>query len=214
LQRGVGWVDLTGAQTAAIETAVPPYDAVDVAMITHNHGDHYSTQSVSRHVANNPDVRIVAPPQVRANLSGIPRVESVSPPFHTKQDIVINGIEITVYHLRHFNQFGNDFSGVQNFGYLVRLGGLKLLHLGDVDYATDNLQGLGLKDENVDVVFLPTFNTLIRAANRDVILDEIDPGLVIGLHFQRNFVGGESQMVLNLYPDADVFKEPLEFRRY
>jgi len=103
---------------------------------------------------------------------------------------------------------------VQNFGYLVRLGGLKFLHLGDVDYAADNLEGLGFKEEEIDVVFLPTFNTLISEANRDLIIEVINPKLVIGLHFLPGRINAEPDQVLGLYPDVDVFTQVLEWRRY
>ena len=89
-----------------------------------------------------------------------------------------------------------------------------MLHLGDVQYSDANFENFNLKDEEIDVVFLPTFNTLISAANRDVIMNHINPKHVIGLHFRAQNVQAETAQVTQLYDNAIVFTMPLEFKRF
>ncbi len=205
------WIVLSGAETTKIENAQQPYGRIELAMTTHNHGDHFNPQSVRAFFNANPNAAYIAPPQV---LSGASQIWEVNPAFRTRVDTTVNGIELSVLHLRHFNQFGNDFSSVENFGYLVQLGGKKLLHLGDVQYSDANFENFNLKDEEIDVVFLPTFNTLISAANRDVIMNHINPKHVIGLHFRAQNVQAETAQVTQLYDNAIVFTMPLEFKRF
>ena len=115
--------------------------------------------------------------------------------------------------MRHFNQFGNDFSAVENYGYLIEIGGKKILHLGDVEYATENLEGFGLSTEEIDVVLIPTFNTLLSAASALVIQETIAPAHVVGLHFQQAQRAAEAAQVQALYPGASVFTEALQVIR-
>ena len=112
---------------------------------------------------------------------------------------------------KHFNQFGNDFSNVENYAYIVEIAEKRILHLGDVDYAADNFQAIAaVLDGPVDAVIMPTFNTLISAANRDLVEQFFDPGVVIGSHFRSSSLAVESQQFLDLFPDGAVFDSPLE----
>jgi L-ascorbate metabolism protein UlaG (beta-lactamase superfamily) len=203
-----GWILFPPAELALVESASPPYDRMAAAMVTHNHGDHYSSASLTAFLAANPTAQFIAPTQV--GLTANPQNAGVFPAFGTSQAVNINGVDIEVLHLRHFDQFGNDFSNVQNYGYLVHMGGKKFLHLGDVDYATDNFAPFNLTARDIDVVFIPQFNTLISQATRDVIENQIAPGQVVALHFQSTFVASESAQVLGFWPDAIIFDTALE----
>ena len=57
-------------------------------------------------------------------------------------------------------------------------------------------------------------HAVIIEANRDLIVEVINPKLVIGLHFLPGRLNTEPDQVLGLYPDADVFTQVLEWRRY
>ena len=126
-------------------------------------------------------------------------------PRGQSQALNINGVPITVFHTRHFNQFGNDFSGVTNLAYLVELGGKKILHVGDFDYAADNIQVFGLQPGELDAIIMPTFNTLISQANFNLIASMLAPRTIIAAHLQSGLLATERQQVLNLLPNAVTF---------
>ena len=98
-------------------------------------------------------------------MSGGSRVVSVTPDRGTQETVTVNGVTIDVLHFRHFDQFGNDFSDVENYGFVVHLGGKRILHVGDVHYGVSNFEPFGLADVGIDVVILPTFNTLLSSMN-------------------------------------------------
>jgi L-ascorbate metabolism protein UlaG (beta-lactamase superfamily) len=124
--------------------------------------------------------------------------------------IIANGIPITVNSMRHFDQFGNDFSSVQNFAYIVHIGGQKILHLGDAFYNEDNFRILDLLAEEIDVLIMPTFNTLIEAEQRELVETWIAPKAIIAAHLRLQEIAAEAAAVLELYPDAIIFDQPLE----
>ena len=113
---------------------------------------------MNTHLSNNANAKLIAPPSVAANFSGT-QIVNINPARGQSQALTVNGIEVEVLHLRHFDAFGNDFSGVQNFGYLVKIGGKNILHLGDVDMTVQNFQNFGLAEKGIDFVLIPTFNT-------------------------------------------------------
>ncbi len=134
----------------------------------------------------------------------------VTVPFQTGSQVLTSpGIEIEVFHMEHFDQFGNDFSRVQDYTYLVTMGGVKLLHLGDVDYIPENFAAFDFPSREIDAVVLPTFNTLISEANRDVILASVAPKHIIATHLRAGQLVTEEANVRAVYPDASIFTQPL-----
>ena len=206
-----GWINLNATEAAKVTNAQAPYDDVDLILITHNHGDHYSTSAVNTHLSNNANARLISPPPVAANFSGSQIVNS-SPARGESDILTVNGIEVEVLHLRHFDAFGNDFSGVQNFGYLIKIGGMNILHLGDVDMTVENFQNFGLADKGIDVVLIPTFNTEAHfmTSHRDALNSQIQPANIIALHLLSGSITTIQQQVNNLYPGATIFTTPLQ----
>jgi L-ascorbate metabolism protein UlaG (beta-lactamase superfamily) len=206
-----GWINLSLSELNKLKNADEPYDSIDVVLITHNHGDHYSTSVINSYLGNNPNTKLIAPPQVTANFSSS-QIVNITPSFWSSETVFINDIEIEVFYMRHFDAFGNDFSNVQNYGFLVRMGGYNILHLGDVEMTVENLQSFGFVEKNIDYVLIPTFNTEahLTQAHKDALLAEINPSNIIGLHLLSSSINTIKQQVNNLYPNAIIFSNPLE----
>lgn len=206
-----GWINITDNELNNMTSAIAPYNDIDLVLITHNHGDHYSIASVNAHLNNNSNARLIAPPQVRSNFSGS-QILTVSPSVGQSESLTINGIELEVLHMHHFDAFGNDFSNVQNYGFLIKIGGVNILHLGDVEMTVENLQSFGLAGKNINYVLIPTFNTQahLQTSHRDALLSQVNPANIIGLHLFFSGISSRKQEILNLYPDAIVFSEPLQ----
>ena len=89
------------------------------------------------------------------------------------------------------------------------MGGVSLLHLGDVDFIEENFENFGLADRGIDAVVLPAFNTLLMESNRDLIIEQINPKHIIAAHLRAGQLESEADNVRNIYPDATIFTEPL-----
>ncbi|HKJ16309.1 MAG TPA: MBL fold metallo-hydrolase [Xanthomonadales bacterium] len=201
-----GWVAPDVSEMNRIINAQAPYQDIEVAGTTHGHGDHVSYTAVNTMLSNQPNtVYIGATTEGVGNVSNQNRVQRADMARFTNEQYSINGIDITVYHTRHFNQFGNDFSGVTNLAFLVELGGKKILHVGDFDYRTDNINALGLEPGELDAIIMPTFNTLISASNFGLIQDLLEPRHIVAAHFQSGSLVSQRNGVLNLVPDAIIF---------
>ena len=207
-----GWVEPTADERTAIIEGSGLYVDVEVAAVTHRHGDHISSSVANQFLSRQPNAMFIGSPAagVGGSISRPGQTLPINLTRFANQQIEVNGVSLTVYHTRHFNQFGNDFSNEINLSYLVELGGRKILHLGDFDYAADNIQALGLAPGELDAVIMPTFNTLISAANFALISDLLAPGTIIAAHLQSAQLSSERNRVLNLLPDAVIFDSPGE----
>ncbi len=204
------WVRLPQPDLDAMIDGVAPFDSVDFALVTHNHPDHFNSTRVRSFLGNNPDASFIGPPQVRSVLGPHEQSLDVSPEF--QNEILVtgaSGIEVEVLHMEHFDQFGNDFSRVENFSYLVTMGDVSLLHLGDVDFIEENFENFDLANRGIDAVVLPAFNTLLTESNRELIIDQINPRHIIAAHLRAGQLASETENVRRIYPDATIFTEPL-----
>ena len=106
--------------------------------------------------------------------------------------------------------FGNNFSGVENYGYLVEIGGKKILHLGDVDFFAGNFSPFELTSENIDAVLIPTFNTLISSSNKSLMDSQIGARKIVCMHLQSTT---SIDQVLGAFPGSTVFSFSEQFIR-
>ncbi len=84
---------------------------------------------------------------------------------------------VTVLNLHH----GRDLRPpVQNLGFLIDLGGLRLLHVGDTEVTVDDVRAYALGDAGVDVLFAPGWFFGYRQWKP--LLAEIDAASTVVMH--------------------------------
>ncbi|NOT10076.1 MAG: hypothetical protein HOP28_17930 [Gemmatimonadales bacterium] len=196
-----------------LESGMGAFANIRVALGTHIHEDHILAAAARDFLNLVPTAWFVGPTALVDLLNGLPRTVAPNVPRGQRATILVNGVRIGILHVRHFNQFGMDFGAIDNYAYLVELGGKKILHLGDVDVTTANLSGFGLAAEGIDIVVIPAFGTLLTAASRDVINATIAPDVVIATHLRAAEGVADSTQVKALYPNAIVFRTPLDVTR-
>ena len=210
-----GWISPSNVALTAVENGSPPYDNIDIIMITHNHGDHYSTSAVQNYLTRFPNTKLIIPSSMESSFSShASQIVDLSISKFERVNLVENDISIDVLQVEHFDQFGNNFSTVESFAYLVRLGDKKFLHAGDLDYVDSQLDTFNLLSDSIDVAFIPTFGDLVSTANRDAIVNNVNPKNIICLHFLSNTLLTTINQVNNIYTNADVFRTPFETREY
>lgn len=210
-----GWVRPSAAEMMDVENGVAPFDDIDVIMITHNHGDHYSTAAVQNYLAAHPSTKLIIPSGMESSFSAYAsQIADFEVAKFERELVIENDISIDVLHIEHFDQFGNDFSLVESFAYVVHLGDKKLLHTGDIDYVDSQLDVFNLLDDSIDVVFIPTFGNLVNSANRDALINNVNPANIVCLHFLVNTMTTTLFQVSNTYPDAETFTVPFTELEY
>ena len=210
-----GWISPSTADLQAVVNGDPPFDDIDVIMITHNHGDHYATSAVQNYLSNHPDTKLIVPDTMKPNFAAYAdRIPDYTLNKFERENLIVNGISIDILEIEHFDQFGNDFSGDEAFAYVVHLDDKQFLHTGDIDYIDSQLGVFNLLNDDVTVAFIPTFGNLVSAANRDALIDNVNPDNIICLHFLTSTLSTTLNQVNNIYPDAEVFTTPFQTLEY
>lgn len=204
------FIDVPTSLQNTILDLQPPYDQTIAVLVTHGHSDHYNITPV-RNFINSSNAQLFIDSQSRPNFTSLGNnVENINLNRFSADSRVIGNTKITTIATRHFNQFGNDFSSVENFSYLIEISGKRILHLGDFDYANDNFQAIiSAINGEVDAVILATFNDLVNQQNASLVAQSFPNATIIASHLRAGNAS-DINAINTFYPDAVIFDQPLE----
>lgn len=208
-----------------MEIGHPPFANVNVVFISHVHPDHFDLPSTVRFLKAHPLTAVVAPTEVsqqlRKALAGkagkASQIRTVSAQSGQIITCYEGGIQIGVFPLPHGN--------VENLAYLVVLHGRTVLHVGDADIPMKALAGLKLFDHRIDLAFIPFWQL---TENAEAVRDQIGANVVVPMHLITHattadtkeyleHIGGYAGLLAKIrseFPNAEVFRTPLETRRF
>lgn len=196
----------------AVVSGQAPFDNIDLVLVTHSHGDHFSAAPVRRVLENNPRAIFVGTADAVASLTGMAdRAIALDVPEGQRQTREVNGIRIDAMAISHGIPPAGRRS-IVNLGYLMTVGGLKFLHTGDVDvqvHGADYLTALGLPGERIDVAFVQHFYLSTPAPNAFVTTG-IQPRFIIVSHLQYTDEAPNYPQILRNFPDAVVLRTELD----
>lgn len=187
LYRGLGgYVKPTEQQRRARERAEPPFDNVDLVLVTHNHPDHFDAAVVASHLEANTDAVLITTPMAVDLLrqegdrfrSVSDRVSGVCPAEGESEYFEFGEIEIEVLNLHHGR---NRSLQVENLGFVVELNGVRFLHIGDTLATAEELAILDLVQRKIDVAFVPYWH-LLDAQKARSYLEAIGATTTVAMH--------------------------------
>jgi L-ascorbate metabolism protein UlaG (beta-lactamase superfamily) len=217
-QYGIHYAFLPAAEREKIETAKMPFDKIDLLLVSHMHLDHFHPESVGLYLTHNPKATLVSSQQVVdeveknfKNYQAIKaRVTGATPPLREKVAMKVAGIDFDVLGLGHGSE---RFRGIQNLGHIIKLGGKKILHIGDADTAAAVFDTFNLDEEGIDIAILP-FWFLLGKDGATVVREQIKPKQIIAVHISPIQVKKVTEQIKQAFPDAVAFTNMLEKRRY
>ena len=202
---------------ADLDRARAPFDA-DLILVTHRHGDHFHPGPVVSHLMANPRATLVTSSQVIDSLKGrlpangslTPRIlpRTTAPGTRTRE--VVNGITVELLGLPHG---GNRHRQVEHLGYVVELGGRRVLHVGDTDTSAEAFVPFRLDTARIDVALLPIWMVTSEDGRR-VIERYIRPKQIVAFHVGEGEGQRATRDVLGALPSAITFSRSLETRRW
>ncbi len=216
------WSAISPAQCVLLQAADAPFDNIDVTMVTHNLSDHYNVGIIGHYLFNSPETQMLAPSGVRDSIATFGDYASISdqvvmtvnPAVNGRSQATINGLSIDVLNMQHFNENCTDCG--RNYAYMLTLGELKILHLGDADMLdSDNINNFDLAAEDIDILFLATpYPEFVTAAQRDVLNSWINPGQIVAMHLNIAQQSDIISNISNVYPEATILTTPMSVIRF
>jgi L-ascorbate metabolism protein UlaG (beta-lactamase superfamily) len=201
---------------ATLAAAQAPFDAVDLILATHHHGDHFHPSQVAAHMRANPRATLLTSQQVLDSLSGRVRrddpirqrfLSRTTRPGERRREVV-NGITVELLGLPH-----GGHPGVEHLGYIVTMGGRRVLHVGDTDFSEETFAPFRLDTARIDVALLP-YGAVTGPSARRMVDRWIRPRQIVAFHVDESDGERVSRAVQAAAPGAVTFYRSLEKRRW
>jgi L-ascorbate metabolism protein UlaG (beta-lactamase superfamily) len=216
-----------------MRNALPPFDDLDLLLVTHFHRDHFSVGPVLDHLRANPSAVLIAPPQAVSQLRVADpevdrmgaRIREVSLELFDSAELNTAGIRVRALRFRHCAYLETDeetgeqidrHANVENLVYQIEVDGVQLVHVGDA-VLSQNLEFFEnghLHPEPVNFVFLEFFDW---SEETKAVLDRWwKPDHIIFMHLppEREKIEAMRQRLSSIYPNAVVFDTPLESKTF
>ncbi|UCC47391.1 MAG: MBL fold metallo-hydrolase [Gemmatimonadota bacterium] len=203
-----------------LENALPPFDNVDLILVSHSHTDHFHRESVAEHLIHNLEAVLVSGRVVHDELAELPsyerfrdRVIVVAPGPGQVVEIEANGIPMRVFRLSH-GERNQDYSA-DNLGMMADLAGTKIFNTGDIvpHGQTEIFQEARMDRDGIDIAFLgfTMFDANFPEA-ATIIESYIKPRYIVPSHLYENHFGEFTDRIKDRYPNSIIFSSKGETR--
>lgn len=196
--------------------ALPPFDGLTVVLVSHVHADHLQVRSLEKYLMRNNMAQLMSSEQVLKavhtsardfeaigrRLTPVPLVKG------TMKSLKAENASIHFFELQHFQ--AQDEREI-NLGHLIRLGGLKILHVGDAAPTPEAFAAYDLASLEIDLAIVPYWFFGDPQSVR-VLHEKVRPRQVIMAHVPPANLEKLGAQMKELFPDVVIFKEALEKR--
>jgi L-ascorbate metabolism protein UlaG (beta-lactamase superfamily) len=195
-----------------------PFNEANLMLITHNHGDHFNDSMVVAYLNNNSENVLIAPPLVTNAIIKNPdfknknQIVELSKINREKNDTTINGIRVRSFFIQHDTR-----PQIENVGYLIDIGDLKIFHTGDYDGSELVEFGkLHLQNEQIALALLNFYGFWNTKEGRMFTEEYIHPKRIALMHIPPAEIEivKDSVKLINDFIDITVFEGSMEKKSF
>jgi len=194
------------------------FEDVDLALVSHRHHEHNQPSHACEFAQQSEDMRLVSSPQVlglmrekcRTFITSSPRVNEIKPDYENPYVFNHANAKITVFPLSHGTR---KYAKIQNYGHLIELDGVTVLHIGDAAMDPIDFQRAGLDQVKVDVVMIP-FWFFQPGPGIELINKYLGAPLKIAVHIPPSEMAEVQAYMGENFPQVTILGEPLKETRF
>ena len=199
---------------ALYSKASGPFAGIDVALASHQHHEHNQPVSACQFMQKSTGTLLVSSQQVvdlmhekcREFAVAGPRIKVIDPQYDQPEVMQLGDVKITAFRLSHG---GGKYSVLQNFGFLVEIGGMRVLHVGDADMNAADFIRAGVHSMNVDIALLP-FLYFEPGPGPDLVHTYIDAPHKIANHIPPGEMAEIKEYMQGAYPEVLILEKPMD----
>ena len=203
-----------------------PFNGIDLLLITHIHGDHFTAKLTENFLLNNNKVKMICPPQISEQMkdscSNFAKIESqiICPSLlmNESKRIEINDFSVTAIRMQHgtdrslegvsFSDY-TEYEKTENFGYVIQFNETNIFHQGDACLKI-NEKALSNIDCPIDIAHLSYFDW--DSISFNILKRDLNPRTVIFMHGTRPAKELESEQFKEVKSQVIFFNQELENR--
>jgi L-ascorbate metabolism protein UlaG (beta-lactamase superfamily) len=199
-----------------ITEGTPPFDKVNLYLVTHQDGDHFCAPYVIDFLKNHSKTQFVSSGQVTEKIAGYSNIKKqitgISSEVGEVVDTTIGNISLKIYRVKHLgDSIGNRSI---NLAYLITINNFKILHTGDgpLDFNQSYYEKFHLDKEKIDILFIEYFGQSV--AKKQFVKEVINPKYIIAQHIPPADIEAESKKFLDAYSNGILFRIPMETKTF
>lgn len=209
---------LPDVEREKIEAAKPPFDKIDLILVSHRHGDHFHPELVGSYLKSSKTTLFASSQQVVEETAEKfaaygdlkDRVTSIAYELKSRQTRKLAGIDVEFLGVGHGS---GRHAAIQNLGHVINIGGKNVLHIGDAEFTPGIFDAFDLETRGIDIAVLP-FWFLTAEGGRKIVEQHIKPKHIIATHIGPADAKQTAIDVKKHFPKADVFTTLLENRNF
>jgi len=202
----------------AFTGALADFADIDLALVSHRHHEHNQPEFACDFLQASTQTELYTSQQViglmrekcRDFVTSSPRIKQIDPQYGAPAVIQIPGARVTAFPLSHGT---GKRARIQNYGHLVEIGGVKVLHIGDAAMDPTDFERAGLAEHRVDVALIP-FLYFQPGPGAALVDRYLDAELKIAVHIPPSEVAEVKVQLAQSFPEVRILERPLEQIRF
>jgi L-ascorbate metabolism protein UlaG (beta-lactamase superfamily) len=199
----------------------PPFDGIDLSVVSHAHADHMSARMTAELLKRNPGVMFVSSPLACDSLRIVAgndfgkiteRVVSVDPAWKEIVKLQRNNIDVEFFGVNHA---GPGREPYKTLATVIDLDGIRLVHLAD-EFAGSNLENfeaVDLERAGIDIAFADRM-FLADSVGQYIMKEYVKPEYIILMHAEAGELDAAAKQLMPLHPNLIIYREQLEKRLF
>ena len=198
-------------------TNQPPFNDIDVALITHVHDDHFNAEICMSFMLGQKNTQLIAPEQAVEKMRVLPdfnivesRIKAIGNDFDKSYSIVKNQVKLEAFCIHHnpYMRNGVNLQGdIRNVSFIVEMEGTRFYHSGDARLEENiaTFENHDFKKDPVDLMFLQRYDESDKTKN--YIANTIKPDEIIAMHIKTKEISMWRDRFTKHYPYGKIFEE-------
>lgn len=193
-------------------TASGIFADIDLALVSHKHHDHNQPEFACNFLKTSTQTRLVTSIQVielvrercRPLVRTSSRVGAIEPRYAQPVVLPAGTAEVTVFLLSHGT---GKYAPLQNFGHLVDIDGVRVLHIGDAAMDATDFETAQMANLDLDVALIP-FWFFQPGPGFGVVKEFMKAPYQLAVQIPPDEVTEVSEFLAENYPEVRVLAEP------